>query len=326
MSTCDSIEVLAGRESWHAALHRLQESATPHVLASVVGAAGSTPREPGAKLIVTVREVVDTLGGGHFEQQVIETARQHLAAPPVSSNTYLEAFPLGGRSGQCCGGFVHVLLEVFSGAEGHLTLFGAGHVGRALVELLAPLPWRIDWYDSRPEAFPGLNDRSGDREDHHESYPARIQPMALTPDAEGIDRAVAAIPTESHVLVMTHDHAQDRALIAALLSPQHSGREDSKTIGLIGSKSKWAGFRSRLAAAGFDDAALARVRCPIGLGTTESKRPHEIAISVAAELLVQQQPSSKPAQRGAAPETLRNVFSSSEPVESASFVNDPARE
>ncbi|MGQ7244760.1 xanthine dehydrogenase accessory protein XdhC [Salinicola sp. V024] len=316
--TRGSLEALDQHETWHAALHRLQESAAPHALASVVGAAGSTPREPGAKLVVTPTEVIDTLGGGHFEQQVIEAARRHLKATPVAAGTYLEAFPLGGRSGQCCGGFVHVLIEVFAGAESHLTLFGAGHVGQALVELLAPLPWRIDWYDSRAEAFPLQNG--------HDGYPARIRPMELTPDAEGIDRAVAAIPPASHVLVMTHDHAQDRALIAALLSRTNSSQEAWRSIGMIGSRSKWASFRSRLAAAGFDDTALARVRCPIGLGSTVNKRPQEIAISVAAELLAQQRPSSKPAQRGISPETWRDTFSAFEPLESAPFVKDPARE
>jgi xanthine dehydrogenase accessory factor len=323
MSPCDAIDVRDGHESWHAALHRLQESGEPHALASVVGAAGSTPREPGAKLVVTSTEVIDTLGGGHFEQQVIDTARQHLAASPdVSTNTYLEAFPLGGRSGQCCGGFVHVLLEVFTGAESHLTLFGAGHVGQALVELLAPLPWRLDWYDSRTDAFPC----HGAHMDRHKGYPARVRPMALTPNAEGVARAVAAIPTDSHVLVMTHDHAQDRELIAALLSRESSGRGVLKSIGMIGSQSKWASFRSRLTAAGFDDTALLRVRCPIGLGSSANKRPREIAISVAAELLAQQQPLSKPAQRGIAPAPLRDAFAAFEPIESASFVKDPARE
>ncbi|OLO06379.1 xanthine dehydrogenase accessory protein XdhC [Salinicola sp. MH3R3-1] len=318
LETRGSFDPLDHPETWHAALHRLQESAAPHALASVVGAAGSTPREPGAKLVVTPTEVIDTLGGGHFEQQVIETARRHLKAMPVAAGTYLEAFPLGGRSGQCCGGFVHVLIEIFAGAESHLTLFGAGHVGQALVELLAPLPWRIDWYDSRAEAFP--------LQDGHNGYPTRVRPMELIPNAEDIDRAVAAIPPASHVLVMTHDHAQDRALIAALLSRTNSSQEAWRSIGMIGSRSKWASFRSRLAAAGFDDTALARVRCPIGLGSTVNKRPQEIAISVAAELLAQPRPSSKPAQRGIAPATLRNTFSAFEPLESAPFVKDPARE
>ncbi|NRB57841.1 MAG: xanthine dehydrogenase accessory protein XdhC [Salinicola sp.] len=298
------------RESWHAALHRLQECALPHVLASIVGAAGSTPREPGAKLVVTSTAVIDTLGGGHFEQQVIESARRHLAATPVAAGTHLEAFPLGGRSGQCCGGFVHVLIEVFAGADSHLTLFGAGHVGRALVELLAPLPWRIDWYDSRDGAFPlGAS---------HDRYPDRVRPLTLAADAEGVAQAVAAIPRDAHVLVMTHDHAQDRDLIAALLSRTHSGGEGLRSIGMIGSRSKWSSFRSRLAAAGFDDAALARVRCPIGLVSTASKRPREIAISVAAELLADRhEPQDAPDRRGAAPERLRHAFTTTDPIDNA---------
>lgn len=318
MSDDEAREARDHHESWHAALHRLQECGVPHVLASVVGAAGSTPREPGAKLVVTSTAVIDTLGGGHFEQQVIETARRHLTATPVAAGTHLEAFPLGGRSGQCCGGFVHVLIEVFAGAESHLTLFGAGHVGQALVELLAPLPWRIDWYDSRAEVFPPRPS--------HDRYPDRIRPLTLAADAEGVARAVAAIPPNAHVLVMTHDHAQDRDLVAALLSRTNSGDGALRSIGMIGSNSKWASFRSRLAAAGFDDATLARIRCPIGLVSTASKRPREIAISVAAELLADQRPpTGAPAQRGAAPERLRSAFSSAEPTDTI-HSRDSARE
>lgn len=281
------------RETWHAALHRLQQAGEPHVLASIVGAAGSTPREPGAKLVVTADNVIDTLGGGRFEQQTIELARAHLSRLPTTSYTQLEAFSLGGRVGQCCGGFVHVLIEVFPGAEQRLTLFGAGHVGQALVELLSPLPWRIDWFDSRADAFPA----SG--------FPPRVRPRSLDIEAANLKKIVDAIDAGSHVLVMTHDHALDRELIQRLLS-----RSDLRSLGLIGSASKWASFRSRLIAAGFDDVTLSRVRCPIGLGATAAKRPREIAISVAAELLTLSDSPPHSTARGVAPTTLRSAFSS----------------
>ena len=140
---------------WHSALDRLQREARPHALASVVGVAGSTPREPGAKMVITPEAIHDTLGGGNFELQVINAARDALAQG--ESGTRLEAFPLGGRSGQCCGGYVHVLLELFAGAEMRVALFGAGNVSRALTELLAPLPWQVLWFDSREDAFPAAD-------------------------------------------------------------------------------------------------------------------------------------------------------------------------
>lgn len=283
-------------ERWHAALDRLQRSGEPHVLASVVGAAGSTPREPGAKLVVTRDAVIDTLGGGHFEQQIVELARARLALAAVVAETRLEAFPLGGRSGQCCGGFVHVLLEVFPGAEQRLALFGAGHVGQALVAVMAPLPWRIDWYDTRDDAFAAGT-----------PLPARVHPMRWRFDPGAPAEVVAGIAPGAHVLVMTHDHAQDRALVEALLA-----RRDLASLGLIGSDSKWASFRQRLRQAGIDESELARVRCPIGKAggafAARGKRPHEIAISAAAELLALAPSPPRPERRGVAPDVLRDAF------------------
>ncbi|WP_136064713.1 xanthine dehydrogenase accessory protein XdhC [Modicisalibacter radicis] len=287
--------------SWHEALHRLQQTGEPHALASVVGAAGSTPREPGAKMVITADTVHDTLGGGGFEYQVIDAARQALGDSPGDGETggpRLEAFPLGARSGQCCGGYVHVLIEVFAGAEMTVAVFGAGHVGQGLVRLLAPLPWRLLWFDSRDDAFPAW---------------ATGQPRLTCRRSTNPASDVASLPASGHVLVMTHDHGEDRALIDALL-----GRDAIASIGLIGSPSKWASFRRRLAAAGHDEAALARVRCPIGLPGAHGKRPYEIALAVAAELLALKPAGARHAQRGIEPRQLREVFASGPTATSSS--------
>lgn len=273
--------------SWHQALHRLQREAVPHALASVVGAAGSTPREPGAKMVITAEGVHDTLGGGTFEYQVIDAARRALAAEEFGPR--LEAFPLGGRSGQCCGGYVHVLIEVFGGAEMTVALFGAGHVGQALVGLLAPLPWRVLWHDSREDAFPAW---------------AADQPRLECRHAPDPTEAVAALPAGCHALVMTHDHGEDRALVDDLLA-----RGDCASLGLIGSDSKWASFKRRLADAGHGPEALARVRCPIGIPGAKGKLPYEIALAVSAELLTLKPETAQPDRRGVAPEALRDAFS-----------------
>ncbi|MCK2183291.1 xanthine dehydrogenase accessory protein XdhC [Halomonas getboli] len=286
-------------EPWYAALARLQREARPHALASVVGVAGSTPREPGAKMVITADDVHDTLGGGHFEQQVIEAAREALASG--RTDTRLEAFPLGGRSGQCCGGYVHVLIEPFAGAEMEIALFGAGHVGRALVQALAPLPWRVWWFDSREHAFPD------DVADRDRLLHIRLASRDEGANVEGVDveGAVAALPAGCHALVMTHDHAEDRALVDALLR-----RGDCASIGMIGSDSKWASFKTRLRDAGHDEAALATVRCPIGVPGAHGKRPCEIALAVAAELLTLKPDTARDDRRGVAPETLRQAFPS----------------
>jgi xanthine dehydrogenase accessory factor len=128
-------------ESWHAALHRLQREGVPHALATQVTSAGSTPREPGARMVITADQAFDTLGGGTFEWQTIEAARARLAGHEgeADAGMTLEAFSLGGRSGQCCGGFVNVLLEVFPSSTTTLAIFGAGHVGQELVRLAATI-------------------------------------------------------------------------------------------------------------------------------------------------------------------------------------------
>lgn len=277
-------------QAWHEALHRLQSEGLPHALATVVTSAGSTPREPGARMVITEDVVHDTLGGGTFEFQVIDAAREKLARG--ESGMSLEAFALGGRSGQCCGGFVNVLLEVFPGSAATLAIFGAGHVGNELVRLAAPLPWRVMWHDSREGVFPAW---------------AKEQPRLACRHAPAPQAAVAALPAGSHALVLTHDHAEDRELVDALLK-----RGDIASLGLIGSKSKWASFRSRLTDAGHDESALARVRCPIGIasgGTGGDKTPYAIALAAMAELLPLMGSAERADRRGLDPAELRSIFS-----------------
>ncbi|PMR69841.1 xanthine dehydrogenase accessory protein XdhC [Halomonas heilongjiangensis] len=272
-------------ESWHAALHRLQRDGRPHALVTQVTSAGSTPREPGARMVITEDAVYDTLGGGTFEWQTIAAARQRLAASEPGMT--LEAFSLGGRSGQCCGGFVNVLIEVFPGSRTTLALFGAGHVGQELVRLAAPLPWRVLWHDSRDDAFPAW---------------AADQPRLACRASPDPEAAVAALPAGVHALVLTHDHAEDRALVDALLA-----RGDTASLGLIGSKSKWASFRSRLSDAGHGDEALATVRCPVGQSGGD-KTPYAIALAALAELLPLVETPERGDQRGLDPADLRRVL------------------
>ncbi|WP_048307867.1 xanthine dehydrogenase accessory protein XdhC [Halomonas sp. PR-M31] len=277
---------LSVEATWHEALHRFQETARPHALASVVGTAGSVPREPGTKMVITQEGVYDTLGGGTFEYQVIDAARQALRHE--ESGPRLEAFALGARSGQCCGGYVHVLIEVFAGADMTIALFGAGHVGQALTKLMAPLPWRVLWLDSRKDAF---------------STWAHDQPRLECRVSGDPKTAVAALPAGTHALVMTHDHAEDRDLIDALLK-----RGDCASIGLIGSQSKWSSFKRRLRDAGHEQNALDLVRCPIGISQAKGKRPYEIALAVCTELLTLKPESKRCDHRGIESQTLRRVF------------------
>ena len=282
-------------ESWHAALHRLQRDGIPHVLATQVTSAGSTPREPGARMVITDDDIFDTLGGGTFEWQTIAAARVCLAEQRYGLS--LEAFSLGGRSGQCCGGFVNILLEAFPGTTTHVAIFGAGHVGQQLVKLSAPLPWQLHWYDSRSDVFP-------------EQQQPRLSCYALQ-DAQ---QSVAALPAGTHALVLTHNHDEDYALIKALIA-----RDDIASIGLIGSDSKWASFEGRLKRDDYSADRIARVRCPIGrIHTTKlsNKTPYAIALTVVTELLWLTDTPSSQENRGLDSQALRTLMTDSPTITS----------
>ncbi|MFG6666335.1 xanthine dehydrogenase accessory protein XdhC [Halomonas sp. HNIBRBA4712] len=274
--------------TWHAALDYHQRHGLAHVLATQVTAQGSTPREPGARMVVTLNRVFDTLGGGTFEWQTIDAARRYLTEN--RTGFHLEAFSLGGRSGQCCGGFVNVLLEVFAEAPTTLAVFGAGHVGRHVIALSAPFGWQRYWFDSRPDAFRTAPDD------------ARLTCSPL----EDIRLRVASLSPGSHVLVVTHSHDEDYALIEALIE-----RNDLGSIGLIGSDSKWASFQARLRRAGCSSAQIARIRCPIGVingAKSSNKAPYAIALSVVAELAALSDTPQQTSTRGLDGAPLRALF------------------
>ena len=248
----------------------------PAVLVSVDASQGSVPREVGAWMAVFVDGFIGTIGGGHLELQAIAQARRRLANATVDG---VLRFPLGPTLGQCCGGVVHLLFETVgatqAGAlEQRLTprripvaLFGGGHVGRALVAALGPLPFALRWIDSRDEIFP-------------EQVPGNVECEHSDP----VQAAVADLAPGSHVLVMSFSHAEDLDIIAACLQRQRI-RGDLPFIGLIGSKTKWATFRHRLEERSFSKQELGQVTCPIGLAGIKGKQPEVIAVSVAAQLL-----------------------------------------
>ncbi len=142
-------------------------------------------------------------------------------------------------------------------------LFGAGHVGHALAKALAPLPFRLDWFDSRTDLEPARGLRI-------------MAPQALAETARQAG--------EAYVLVLTHDHALDYALVSAALAGGGAGY-----LGLIGSRTKRARFLRRLRADGHGEAALTRLVCPIGLPDLKGKAPEIIAVSVAADLLLRRE-------------------------------------
>jgi xanthine dehydrogenase accessory factor len=158
------------------------------------------------------------------------------------------------------------LVQRFADECTPLFLFGAGHVGRALVLALAPLPFRVTWIDPRPEAFPAATPLGG-------AMRVLADPAIALEDA----------PADSFILVMTHSHALDFDIVARALAARFP------YVGLIGSATKRARFLGRLRELGLGDAAAERLVCPIGLTAIRSKLPAAIAAGVAADLLLRRE-------------------------------------
>lgn len=157
-----------------------------------------------------------------------------------------------------------LLIESFGDDQRPLCLFGAGHVGRALVLATAQLPFVISWIDPRPDAFPS-------------HLPRNVTAHQIDDPTQ----AIAAAPAGSFILVMTHSHALDQALVGAALAANRF-----PYVGLIGSASKRARFARRLAEAGIAPEQLGRLVCPIGIDGIRSKAPAHIAAATVAELLI----------------------------------------
>ena len=241
---------------------------------------GSVPRETGAWMAVFGNTVVGTIGGGHVEYQAIAVARERLKG---ATGEPVLRYALGPGLGQCCGGVMHLRFEPVSAADSRdvttrlgliqqqngqkVALFGGGHVGRALIRLLGALPFTVTWVDSRDEIFP-------------DDVPPNVQCEHSDP----VHRAVANLLPQTHVLIMSFSHAEDLDVVAACLQRQRV-QADLPYIGLIGSQTKWATFRHRLAERGFSDVELAQVTSPIGVPGVRGKEPDVIAVAVAAQLL-----------------------------------------
>lgn len=286
----------------------------PAVRVVVAETRGSVPREVGAAMIVTRDEVAGTIGGGALEFEAIRRAREVLA----TGVDRLDRVPLGPGLGQCCGGAVTLLTEVWTEARlanlddivarplpggpremplavsrmlaaarsagvlpapgvvdgwmvepgtrasREIWVWGAGHVGRAIVEVLAPLPeLSIRWADNGKDRFP-------------DAIPRAVETLVAANPAD----LVTLSGGHAEHLVLTYSHALDLELCHRILS------RPFRSLGLIGSATKWARFRSRLTALGHSEAQIGRIACPIG-DPSLGKHPQAIALGVAADIVRQ---------------------------------------
>jgi len=328
---------------WIDKLNELVERNEDCVLLTVARVRGSAPREVGAKMIVTAKETIGTIGGGQLEYQCARTAFEQIRSAGAPDETrFVRRYPLGANCGQCCGGVVDVMYEYLTGMSAgflkelqqshdqkqptivatglvagtgkylvttsncmsfdedsncpsetltaardllatggparddenflfepvrpgdfHIALFGAGHVGAATVDVLSRLDCSIRWIDNRSRVFPG-------------KLPGNVTAIETAEPA----REVAAMPAGAFYLVMTHSHPLDQEICTQVLQ-----RSDFAYCGLIGSHSKRRRFERQLQKLGLSESLLQRLTCPIGVPGIQGKRPVEIALAVAAQLL-----------------------------------------
>ncbi|MCX7306321.1 MAG: xanthine dehydrogenase accessory protein XdhC [Hyphomicrobiales bacterium] len=238
---------------------------------------GSVPRDAGAYMLVSQTGMFGTIGGGQLEFMAIDKAREMLAGGKAAAELTLDV-PLGPEIGQCCGGRVEIRIrpvdesladELLRDAQAeearmqHVYVFGGGHVGLALANALAPMPLRTTVVETRAKALDGM--------------PGAVATV-LTPVPED---AVRSAPAGSAFVVLTHDHALDFLIVSEALK-----RNDAAYVGMIGSKTKKATFRSwYMKEAGGTEADFARLVSPIGGDIVKDKRPAVIAALATAEIM-----------------------------------------
>jgi xanthine dehydrogenase accessory factor len=325
---------------WINDLRRLRDSGEDSAMVSVAGVRGSAPREVGAKMIVTARQTIGSIGGGQLEYRCAKIAFDLLQAE-LHAPAAMHRFPLGASMGQCCGGvvdvlvertaaidpqFIHellrlhddrvpfviatsttekslvsatdefpggliadhvvaaarqllenrqgecavvqqggnrILLEPVDDSRFDIAVFGAGHVGAAVVQMFAGINCNIRWIDSRRNIFP-----------------PQVADNVVPIESSQPGREVAAMPAGSYYLVLTHSHPLDYDICGRILQ-----RGDFAYCGLIGSRSKRRRFEKLMVQQDLPAVTLQRLTCPIGVAGIEGKKPQEIAIAVAAELL-----------------------------------------
>jgi xanthine dehydrogenase accessory factor len=260
---------------WMSAVERLRKKRLPAVLVTIVTVQGHAPRDAGAKMVVSQQDCWGTIGGGNLEESALRAARELLAAgarEPETRTWGLTEHAPAQHGVQCCGGEVTVLFEPLPVVPA-VAIFGMGHVGCELARILARHDIELHLVDSRAAIADAdrLATLTVDAEARVHTHHAVVPELVL-----------GELPRGCHVLLMTHDHAEDAALCDAALRTPGLG-----SIGLIGSAAKWVRFRKKLAdEGGHAPSDIDRIKTPIGLPHLGGKDPATIAVSVAADLLL----------------------------------------
>ncbi|MBU0551596.1 XdhC/CoxI family protein [Myxococcota bacterium] len=243
-------------------LARLEAEGAPFILATVIEAGGSTPREVGAQMAVTAEALWGTVGGGAIELRCVEIARALLSDPLRETET-LDVH-LNHDLGMSCGGRMKVFMQKITAAP-RLWIFGAGHCGTALAHLAPRVGWAVTVIDHRPEwADPAR-------------FPEGVHVIAAHP----VERLSEARPApHDYAVIVNYSHALDGEVLAALLSAP------PRYIGQMASRRKWIKLREGLLAQGFSEAVVDQVRAPVGL-PIQAFTPEEIAVSILAQMVAE---------------------------------------
>ena len=260
--------------SWIQRQLQLEKQGKAYVLFTISQVQGSSPRSVGAKMLVDRTASYGSVGGGHLEHKLIKQARDLLANAADTTQVARLEFALGANLGQCCGGRVEVMMEYQPARKLPIVVFGAGHVGRALVPMLSQLPVNVIWVDGR-----------------YDMLPKQVPDGVTVVHEEHPVDAIADCPAGSCYLIMTHHHGLDLQLAEQALS-----RGDAAYVGVIGSATKAARFKQRLTAKGLAQ-DMAVFQCPMGDERIKGKLPMEIAVSVASKMMQQYQQISSSDQK-----------------------------
>ncbi|OUS40911.1 xanthine dehydrogenase accessory protein XdhC [Oleispira antarctica] len=264
---------------WFDAVQSLQHSGDAYALVTVLGCTGSTPRDHSSKMVITTEDTFDTIGGGHLEYLVMKKARDIITTNAGTTKVEQEIhhFPLGASLGQCCGGSATVLIETFAACQFHVGIFGAGHVAKSIVTILAGLNCKVSWIDSRADEFPL-------------ETPANVNKIIATEPCDELED----LPNGSDILILTHNHQLDFELCLTALKRNRNPLQQLRSIGLIGSETKALRFHKRLTDRLLDqdpqiqkalDEQINSIRCPVGLSSVPGKLPMEVAVSIVGELI-----------------------------------------
>ncbi|MCX7549629.1 xanthine dehydrogenase accessory protein XdhC [Xanthomarina sp. F2636L] len=248
--------------NWIELLSEFKRNQQAVALVTVTRCLGSTPCVVGSRMLITKDEkLYGTIGGGKLEFQATKEAMNSLRDNKIIESSYI----LGPEFEQCCGGKVEFMIEPMN-QNPELFLFGAGHIGVEIVNLLIDTPFKVILIDSRDDWFNNLD------------LDSRITTKQVTENDFKTFTEAVTWGTNCYVLVLTHNHAIDFDIITMAL------KRDTKFLGLIGSKTKKVRFHNMLVKDMGIPEGMTHVVCPIGLDIG-GDTPKEIAISVVAQLL-----------------------------------------